>query len=115
MASSIPKKRTSAVIHRGVECMAAETCYPVKVAHGHILDLLQAGVMDIFLPSIIDMRHPHPEIEQGLVCPLAQTLSYTVPGTIDFSSSGARLHTPVIYFGRGRRLLRRSLQTWGKS
>ena len=108
------QKTNKAVIHRGVECMAAETCYPVKVAHGHILDLLQAGVKDIFLPSIIDMRHPHPEIEQGLVCPLAQTLSYTVPATIDFSSYGAKLHTPVIYFGRGRRLLRRSLQTLGK-
>ncbi len=95
--------------------MAAETCYPVKVAHGHILDLLKSGIKNIFLPSIIDMRHPHPEIEQGLVCPLAQTLSYTVPAAIDFSNYGAKLHTPVIYFGRGRRMLRRSLQELGKS
>ena len=108
------QKTNKSVIHRGVECMAAETCYPVKVAHGHILDLLEAGVKDIFLPSIIDIRHPHPEIEQGSVCPLAQTLSYTVPSTIDFSAYGAKLHTPVIYFGRGRRVLRRSLQSVGK-
>ncbi len=108
------QKTNKAVIHRGVGCMAAETCYPVKVAHGHILDLLEAGVKDIFLPSIIDLRHPHPEIEQGSVCPLAQTLSYTVPGTIDFSAYGAKLYTPVIYFGRGRQILRRSLQTLGK-
>jgi predicted nucleotide-binding protein (sugar kinase/HSP70/actin superfamily) len=107
-------KTNKAVIHRGVECMAAETCYPVKVTHGHILDQLAAGVKDIFLPSIIDMRHPHPDIAQGLVCPLAQTLSFTVPATIDFSAYGARLHTPVIYFGRGPRMLRRSLQTLGK-
>ncbi|MBM4287493.1 MAG: CoA activase [Deltaproteobacteria bacterium] len=109
------QKTNKAVIHRGVECMAAETCYPVKVAHGHVLDLLEAGVKDIFLPSIIDLKHPHPEISEGSVCPLAQTLSYTVPATIDFSAYGARLLTPVIYFGRGRRTLRRSLQALGKN
>ena len=36
--------------------MAAEPCYPVKVANGHILDLIQAGVERIFLPSIIDLK-----------------------------------------------------------
>ena len=108
------QKTNKTIIHRGVECMAAETCYPVKVAHGHILDLLESGIKNIFLPSIIDMRHPHPEIEQGLVCPLAQTLSYTVPAAIDFSNYDAKLHTPVIYFGRGRRMLRRSPAGVGK-
>ena len=71
------QKTNKTVIHQGVEAMAAEPCYPVKVAHGHILDLLKAGVKRIFLPSIIDMPHPHPEIQQGLVCPMAQSLSYT--------------------------------------
>ncbi len=108
------QKTNKAVIHKGVECMAAETCYPVKVAHGHILDLLAKGVKTIFLPSIIDLPHNNPEIAQGLVCPLAQTLAYTVPATIDFSAHGARLLTPVLYFGRGPRLLRRSLQALGK-
>lgn len=108
------QKTNKAVIHKGVECMAAETCYPVKVAHGHILDLLDKGVKTIFLPSIIDLPHSNPEIGQGVVCPLAQTLSYTVPATIDFQAYGAKLLTPVLYFGRGPRLLRRSLQTLGR-
>ena len=108
------QKTNKAVIHKGVECMAAETCYPVKVAHGHILDLLDKGVKTIFLPSVIDLPHSNPAIQQGLVCPLAQTLAYTVPATIDFAARGAKLLTPVLYFGRGPRLLRRSLQALGK-
>jgi len=103
-------KSNKGVIRKGVECMAAETCFPVKVAHGHILDLLERGVKRIFLPSIIDMPHPDPEIGQGLVCPLAQTLAYTVPAAINLEARGAHLLSPVIYFGRGRKELRRSLQ-----
>ncbi|MEJ2091259.1 MAG: acyl-CoA dehydratase activase [Syntrophobacterales bacterium] len=104
------QKTNNKVIHQGVECLAAEPCFPIKVAHGHILDLLEAGVKNIFLPSIIDMPHPHPEIQRGVVCPLAQTLAYTVPPAIDFSPYGAKLLSAVLYFGRGPKVLRRNLR-----
>lgn len=108
------QKTNKSVIHRGVECMTAETCYPIKVAHGHILDLLEAGVKKIFLPSIIDLPHPNPAIGQGVVCPLAQTLAYVAPSTINFAEYDARLYAPVLHFGRGSRVLRRSLRQLGK-
>ncbi len=108
------QKTNKAVIRQGVECLAAEPCYPVKVAHGHILDLLQAGVKRIFLPSIIDMAHPHPEIRLGVVCPMAQTLAYTAPATIDMAQYGAELLAPVLYFGRGRRQMRQGLKRLGE-
>jgi predicted CoA-substrate-specific enzyme activase len=104
------QKTNKAVINQGIEALAAEPCYPVKVAHGHILDLLKAGVKRIFLPSVIDMAHPHPEIRLGVVCPMAQALAYTVPTAIDFAGYGARLLSPVLYFGRGRRVLRQGLK-----
>ena len=104
------QKTNKQVIRKGVECLAAEPCYPVKVAHGHILDLLEAGVKRIFLPSIIDMANPHPEIRQGVVCPMAQTLASVAPSTIDFSRYGAKILSPVLYFGRGRQELRRGLK-----
>jgi predicted CoA-substrate-specific enzyme activase len=105
------QKTNKQVIRQGVECLAAEPCYPVKVAHGHILDLIKRGVKRIFLPSIIDMANPHPEIKQGVVCPMAQTLAYVAPATIDLAQYGAELLSPVLYFGRGRQELRRGLKT----
>ncbi len=107
-------KTNKKVINQGVEALAAEPCYPVKVAHGHILDLLKAGVKRIFLPSVIDLPHPHPDIGFGVVCPMAQSLAYTVPTAIDFAAYGARLLFPVLYFGRGQRRLRQGLQDLGR-
>jgi predicted CoA-substrate-specific enzyme activase len=107
-------KTNKKVINQGVEALAAEPCYPVKVAHGHILDLLKAGVKRIFLPSIIDMPHPNPEIGFGVVCPMAQSLAYTLPTAIDFSAYGAKQLSPVLYFGRGDKRLRRGLRDLGR-
>jgi predicted nucleotide-binding protein (sugar kinase/HSP70/actin superfamily) len=108
------QKTNKQMIRQGVECLAAEPCYPVKVAHGHVLDLLEAGVKRIFLPSVIDLPHPHPEIKQGLVCPLAQSLAYTLSTAIDVAPYGANLLSPVLYFGRGYQALRQGLRALGK-
>ena len=60
----------------GIEAMTAETCYPVKVSHGHVKDL--AGKTKyIFLPNIINMPTPE-EAEAGFYCPLVQANHYMV-------------------------------------
>jgi len=38
------------IIHAGAEQSVAETCFPVKVALGHVLDLLEKDIDFIFLP-----------------------------------------------------------------
>ncbi len=108
------QKTNKSVINQGVEALAAEPCYPVKVAHGHLLDLLKAGVKRIFLPSVIDMAHPHPEVQAGVVCPMVQSLCYTAPSAIDFAAYDAKVLSPVLYFGRGEKRLRQGLRSLGK-
>jgi predicted CoA-substrate-specific enzyme activase len=107
-------KTNKAVIRQGVESLAAEPCYPVKVAHGHVLDLLKAGVRRILLPSIIDLPHTNPEVGSGVVCPMVQSLAYTLPTAIDVESYGAQLLTPVLYFGQGQKKLREGLRQLGR-
>ncbi|MBW2618967.1 MAG: CoA activase, partial [Deltaproteobacteria bacterium] len=89
------------IIHSGVERIVAETCFPIKVAHGHLLDLVDKGVKRIFLPSIINFDHPNPAIDLGVVCPYAQTLCYTCHSSIDFKSLGVEMIQTVLRFGEG--------------
>ncbi|MEW6184431.1 MAG: acyl-CoA dehydratase activase-related protein, partial [Thermodesulfobacteriota bacterium] len=103
------------IIHRGVESMAAETCLPVKVTNGHLLELMDRGVSRIFLPSIVDLKSNNPDYELGVVCPLAQTLSYTVHSSINFKEKGVEVVSPVLYFGRGEKSLKKGLMGLAKS
>jgi predicted nucleotide-binding protein (sugar kinase/HSP70/actin superfamily) len=64
------------ISRRGIESMAAETCYPVKVAHGHAR-LLMGRTRFMFLPIPIDMPTPQPA-ERGYYCPMVQSNAHMI-------------------------------------
>ena len=43
---------TKQILSKGSALVVSETCVPVKVFVGHILDLLEKGVDKIYVPSI---------------------------------------------------------------
>jgi predicted nucleotide-binding protein (sugar kinase/HSP70/actin superfamily) len=64
------------ISQEGIESMVAETCYPVKVSHGHVKELI-GKTRYLFLPSLITMPTPTPG-EKGFYCPMVQGNSYMV-------------------------------------
>ncbi len=102
------------LIRRGIESIVAETCFPVKVAHGHVIDLLEKGVANLFLPSIIDQPPLVEDAVNSFNCPYSQTIPYTFPSAIDFSRYQTRLLTPIIRFGQGEKVLKGDMNRLGK-
>jgi predicted CoA-substrate-specific enzyme activase len=102
------------LIRKGVENVVAETCFPIKASHGHILNLLEKGVKRIFLPSIINLKPSHPEIPNSASCPYAQSFPYAVPSSIDFSKADAEILQPVLHFGFGRNSIEKELIKFGR-
>lgn len=45
-------KTTAKLINNGNKYVVSETCLPIKVFVGHVINLLEKGVTDIFIPSI---------------------------------------------------------------
>ena len=77
----------------GIEAMSAETCYPVKVSHGHVKELVGKTAF-LFLPSIIDMATPHSG-EKGYFCPMVQANSYMVRMALDLDMT--TVLNPVVH------------------
>ncbi len=102
------------IIHNGVEHVVSETCFPVKVAHGHILNLIEKGVQILFFPSIIEMTKIHPDINRSQVCPYVQALPYTLRSAFDFEKEGVELLSPVLYLGQGKQKVAKALHSLGK-
>ena len=89
----------------GIEAMTAETCYPIKVSHGHVAEL--AGrTRYLFLPSIIDMPTPE-ESETGFYCPLVQGNQYMLRMALDLKASS--LLNPIVHLKYDRDTLAISL------
>jgi predicted CoA-substrate-specific enzyme activase len=77
----------------GLESMTSETCFPIKVFHGHVKTLL-GQTRYLFLPTVIDMPTPRQE-ETGFFCPLIQGSQYMVSAALNIPR--ASLLAPVVY------------------
>jgi predicted CoA-substrate-specific enzyme activase len=77
----------------GIEAMTAETCYPIKVSHGHVKELI-GKTRYLFLPAIVNMAGAA-ESETGFYCPLVQANQYMVRMALDLD--GRNLLNPVIH------------------
>ncbi|UCF77904.1 MAG: CoA activase [Candidatus Eiseniibacteriota bacterium] len=92
---------TKSAIHRGCEGSVVETCFPMKVALGHVMSLVESKVDYIFLPSVINLPSPDDKFTDSFVCPYVQSFSYTVRSAIDLPPDDFRLLTPHVWLAMG--------------
>ncbi|MEA3485978.1 MAG: acyl-CoA dehydratase activase-related protein, partial [Candidatus Aerophobetes bacterium] len=99
------------IIHEGVEAVTADLCFPMKVAHGHILNLLKKKIDYIFIPSLIDFSHKNDGFKRSYDCPWSQSLPYFINSAIDMRKYPAtKLLEPKLSFRMG---LEKSLKKMG--
>jgi len=89
------------IVVAGVESMTAETCFPVKVFHGHVKDLLEA-VDFLFLPTVVNIPAPAAD-EKGLFCPMVQSSRYLVAAALDIPER--RIIGPTLLLAHGPKAL----------
>ncbi|MBZ0157280.1 MAG: acyl-CoA dehydratase activase [Alphaproteobacteria bacterium] len=98
-AVEVSPKTNRQIITLGVENVLSEACFPVKVAHGHVKYLVEAGVEAVFLPSFVNTGTGDSGGNgvKGLACPYTQTIPYVAMAAI----RGVRAITPVVDLSRG--------------
>ncbi|MBI2252858.1 MAG: CoA activase, partial [Armatimonadetes bacterium] len=91
-------KTNKEIINSGLENTLAESCFPVKVAHGHFLNLIKKKPDFIFIPSIINLPKMHPNYKESVPCPYVQSIPYTLKAAFHEKSKEIKLLTPLIEF-----------------
>jgi predicted CoA-substrate-specific enzyme activase len=107
-------RSTKKVIHEGVEVVLAQACFPVKVAHGHVLELVNKQLDFIWLPSIVSMAEDYKENKHNQLCPYVQTIPYQVRTALKAKGielNGAKNHLIDLHvrFQEGIKVLRKTL------
>jgi len=98
------------ILNYGLENFSAETCFPIKVTFGHIVDLMEKGVDYIFLPSVINVHDEGSPHTNSYLCPYIQAIPYNVQANVDFSNSTTKLITVPIHLKMDERFLLEKLQ-----
>ncbi len=89
----ISPKTNNRLARLGIESMTAETCFPVKVFHGHV-KFLSRYANYLFLPNMINMPTLL-EKESGFFCPLVQSSQYLVKAALKLDER--RIVNPTVY------------------
>jgi predicted CoA-substrate-specific enzyme activase len=84
----------------GVEMSVAEPCFPIRVAHGHVAELIEEGADHIFLPNFLNEETDTPEIESH-ACPWGQTLPHVIRLAPHFEAYSDKFLLPILHFRRG--------------
>ncbi len=92
----------------GIEMAVAQPCYPIQVAHGHVLSLVESGVDYVLVPNLVDAEGeasasaPH-------YCPWNQTLPWVLRAAPGLEQHESRFLIPTLHFHLGPAQIKKSL------
>ena len=92
----------------------AETCYPVKLLHGHMAWLAEQNVDYIFIPQIHTMRHETSRVEHNYGCVYMQTAPLLAARPLKLEERGITLLSPVFDLDFGKEAMASAMLTLGK-
>ncbi|MHC4564123.1 MAG: acyl-CoA dehydratase activase-related protein, partial [Planctomycetota bacterium] len=99
------------IIHEGVEAVLSTPCFPVKIAHGTILNLLDKDIDYLWLPSVVSMpKEAGDTADRNQLCPYIQTIPYQVEVALERQLEGVKVLKLPVRFQHGRRVLLKCLQ-----
>ncbi|MFH1550598.1 MAG: acyl-CoA dehydratase activase [Planctomycetota bacterium] len=90
------------IIEDGVATVASETCFPIKVAHGHIVNLLEKKPDILFLPSVVNMDQSCDQLVHSFACPYIQVIPYIVEAALGLKARGIKVLQPIVHMERGK-------------
>ena len=80
----ISEKSTRKTYEKGIESMPSESvCYPAKLAHGHIMSLIEQGITTIFYPCIPYNRKEYEKSDNHYNCPIVISYSEVIKNNIE--------------------------------
>ncbi len=93
----------------GLASIPSQTvCYPAKLVHGHVLDLIRRGVKRIFYPCIPKEGQEADQADNNFNCPIVCGYPQTVDLNVDdLAAQGVKMINPFLPLDNPRRLAAR--------
>lgn len=94
----LSRESDKSIVTESIETITAETCLPVELMHGHVIDLIDKGVDYIFIPFIINAKEQPGNKTFNCNCPWIQTYPFMVKSALKGKFDESRLLSPTLHF-----------------
>ncbi|MEG6616568.1 acyl-CoA dehydratase activase-related protein [Peptococcaceae bacterium 1198_IL3148] len=93
----------------GMDTIPSEsTCYPAKLVHGHVVDLINKGVKKIFHPCIPYNIPEDPEADNKFNCPIVTSYPETISANMDIiRENNVTYYKPFLPIDMPKRMIKR--------
>ena len=105
----LSSKSSREIYEKGIETITSETaCYPAKISHGHIEDLIEKGIKFIFYPAVFYEERQFKNADNTLNCPVVAGYSEVIKNNLDDIVDGkVKFMNPFISFDDRKKLEKR--------
>ena len=108
----ISRESDKALITKSIETITAETCLPVELMHGHVIDLMERDADYIFLPFIVNGKERVGNKTFNCNCPWIQTYPFMVKAALRGKVDEKKILNPTLHFRFFERALVKELQAY---
>lgn len=109
----VSDKSSKKVIDYGTDGVVAEPCFPIKLEHGHVGDLLDRDVDYIFIPNMLDAETEFMDVNSHM-CPWGQTMTFIVGHSPIMEGHTDKLLQPTVHFREGQEAVTHELQDFAR-
>lgn len=102
-------RSSNKLYEKGIETIPSESvCYPGKMVHGHIMNLVEKGIKFIFYPCITHERQEQEEADNYYNCPIVVSYPEVIKNNIDvLREKNILFMKPFLPFDNRERLIAR--------
>ncbi|MDR2208146.1 MAG: 2-hydroxyacyl-CoA dehydratase [Azoarcus sp.] len=101
------------LLEQGASTLPSDTvCYPAKLVHGHIVDLIEQGVKRIFYPCIPFEQKEFTDSNNNYNCPVVTSYPELIRNNIDLEESGIVLVQPFLSLESEKKLAKQLMRVF---
>jgi predicted CoA-substrate-specific enzyme activase len=105
----VSKESDKGLLTKSIETITAETCLPIEIMHGHVMDLIEKDADYIFIPFIVNGKQKEGNPTSNCNCPWIQTYPFMVKAALKGKIDESKLLVPTLHFRYFERALVKEL------
>ena len=110
----LSSESTREIYEKGIDSIASETaCYPAKISHGHMEDLIDRGIKFIFHPSVFYEEKEFSSSQNNLNCPVVAGYSEVLKNNVEsIKEQNVKFLNPFMSFNDRKKLEKRMAEVF---
>ena len=108
----VSRESDKGLVSRSIETISSETCLPVELMHGHVIDLLEKNVDYVFMPFIVNGKYREGDTTSNTNCPWIQSFPFMVKAALKGKVDETKFLTPTLHFRYFERALVKELSAF---